>query len=48
MSAPLLVPLLNRAGGLPVLFTVFGAMFLMAMVASLFLPEYRGDPLEEV
>src|SRR5699024_3805576 len=24
MSAPLLVPVLNRAGGLPVLFTVFG------------------------
>lgn len=48
MSAPLLVPFLNRVGGLPVLFTVFGGMFLMAMVASLFLPEFRGDALEEV
>ncbi|RMB61823.1 MFS transporter [Tessaracoccus antarcticus] len=48
MLAPLLVPLLNGAGGLPVLFSVFGAMFIMAMVASLFLPEYRGDALEEV
>lgn len=48
MSAPLLVPMLNGMGGLPVLFTVFGGMYLMAMVAALFLPEYRGDPLEEV
>lgn len=47
MSAPLLVPLLNGLGGLPVLFTVFGAMFIMAMVAALFLPEHRGDALEE-
>ena len=48
MLAPLLVPLLNNFGGLPALFTVFGGMFLMAMVAALFLPEFRGDALEEV
>ncbi len=48
MTAPLLVPLLNHWGGLAVVFSVFGAMFLMAMVASLFVPEFRGDALEEV
>ncbi|MGV8845931.1 MFS transporter [Tessaracoccus sp.] len=47
MSAPLLVPLFNGIGGLPLLFTIFSAMFIMAMVAALFLPEYRGDPLAE-
>lgn len=48
MTAPLLVPILNHWGGLPVVFSVFGAMFLMAMVAALFLPEFRGHALEEV
>ena len=48
MSAPLLVPLLNGVGGLPVLFAAFGGMFIMAMVASLFLPEHQGDALQEV
>lgn len=48
MTAPLLVPVLNHWGGLPLVFSVFGVMFLMAMVAALFLPEFRGDALEEV
>lgn len=47
MSAPLAVPLLVAAGGLPVLFGVFGAAFLLAMVATLFLPELTGAALEE-
>lgn len=46
MLAPLAVPLLVT-GGLGVLFTTFGAMFAMAMVAALFLPELRGQTLEE-
>ncbi|MDO5735850.1 MAG: MFS transporter [Propionibacteriaceae bacterium] len=48
MSAPLFVPFLKGAGGLPLVFSLFGAMFVMAMIASLFLPELRGDALEEV
>jgi len=48
MAAPLLVPLFNGIGGLPLLFTIFGGMFIMAMIAALFLPEYRGDALQEV
>ncbi|HHW83045.1 MAG TPA: MFS transporter [Actinomycetales bacterium] len=46
MSAPLLVPVINSSFGLPVLFGIFGASFVMAMVACLFLPEMTGDSLE--
>ena len=47
MLAPLLVPFINRAGGLTVLFAVFGISFLMAMTAALFLPEYKDKALQE-
>ena len=46
MLAPLAVPLLVT-GGLGILFAAFGGMFAMAMVAALFLPEFRGQTLEE-
>lgn len=46
MLAPILVPIIVRFG-LPVLFAVFGAMFLLAMVAAWFLPEQKGLVLEE-
>jgi putative MFS transporter len=46
MAAPLLVPALSAAG-LGLLFSVFGAMFVMAMVASWFLPEYTAKALDE-
>ena len=46
MLAPLAVPLLVT-GGLGILFAAFGGMFAMAMVAALFLPELRGQTLEE-
>lgn len=46
MLAPLLVPLIIVAG-LPVLFATFGAMFLLAMAAAWFLPENKGQALEE-
>lgn len=47
MTAPLLVPVLVAAGGLPVLFAVLGAAFALATVAALFLPELTGVALEE-
>ena len=47
MGAPLLVPVLNGWGGLPVLFVVFGMAFTVAALASLALPEYRGEALAE-
>jgi len=47
MGAPLLVPVLNGWGGLPVLFVVFGVAFTVAALASLALPEYRGEALAE-
>ncbi|HZK05788.1 MAG TPA: MFS transporter [Actinomycetaceae bacterium] len=47
MTAPLVVPPLVALGGLPVLFGVLGASFLMAMVACLFLPEMADLALEE-
>lgn len=47
MLAPLLVPVINEAGGLTVLFILFGVMFLLAMTAAFFLPEYRGRELAE-
>ncbi|HMR49919.1 MAG TPA: MFS transporter [Arachnia sp.] len=46
MTAPLLVPVLSGAG-LGLLFSVFGAMFAMAMIASWFLPEYTAKALDE-
>ena len=47
MGAPLLVPVLNGWGSLPVLFVVFGMAFTVAALASLALPEYRGEALAE-
>lgn len=47
MLAPLIVPIINRTSGLTILFIVFGASFLVAMTASLFLPEYRDKALQE-
>ncbi|SDL06746.1 MFS transporter [Tessaracoccus oleiagri] len=46
MLAPILVPIIVVAG-LGVLFAVFGAMFLLAMVAAWFLPENKGKALAE-
>lgn len=43
--APLMVPVLFRGGGLALVFAVLGAAFLLAMVASLFLPEMTGEEL---
>jgi len=45
--APLSVPLLTRLGGDVVVFSVFGAFFLLAAVACWGLPELRGRTLEE-
>ena len=45
--APLAVPLLREWGGTVALFTVFGAVFVVAAVGSLFLPERRGQVLQE-
>ncbi|HLS50107.1 MAG TPA: MFS transporter [Actinomycetaceae bacterium] len=45
--APLTVPFLLEAGGSPAVFGVFAIAFLVAMTAALFLPEYRGEALEE-
>ena len=47
MLAPLLVPVIVAAAGLPVLFIVFGIMFGMAMIAAWFLPEYTDKALDE-
>lgn len=47
MSAPLLVPVLQTAGGLWLVFVVIGASFLMAMVAALLLPEMTDEALAE-
>lgn len=47
MTAPLIVPVLVTAGGLPVLFAVIGGAFVLAMVAALFLPEMTGQALAE-
>ncbi|MFZ0529365.1 MAG: MFS transporter [Propionicimonas sp.] len=43
--APLSVPILLGAGGATLLFGVFGAAFLLAAGAALFLPEARNQPL---
>ncbi|MCK0111700.1 MFS transporter [Ornithinimicrobium sp. F0845] len=45
--APLIVPVLFRAGGLGLVFAVLGAAFLLATVSSLFLPEMAGEELAE-
>ena len=45
--APLIVPLLLGAGGMVLLFGVFGAAFLLAAGAALALPEQRGLALRE-
>ncbi len=46
MIAPILVPILAPKG-LGLLFGIFGAMFLLAMVAAWFLPERKGEALTE-
>ena len=46
MLAPILVPILAPKG-LGLLFGIFGAMFLLAMVAAWFLPERKGEALTE-
>jgi len=45
--APLSVPLLRGAGGTGLLFAVFAAVFVVAAVGALALPEQRGRTLEE-
>ncbi|MBP1241098.1 putative MFS transporter [Frigoribacterium sp. PvP120] len=45
--APLSVPPLLVLGGAPLLFVVFGAVFLVAAAAALALPELRGTRLAE-
>ena len=45
--APLAVPWFIVTGGSELAFAIFGVAFLVAMVAALFLPEYRGVELEE-
>ncbi|MFP5415424.1 MAG: MFS transporter [Actinomycetes bacterium] len=45
--APLIVPVLMGAGGMVMLFGVFGAAFALAAGAALALPEHRGVPLDE-
>jgi putative MFS transporter len=45
--APLSVPPLLLLGGTPVLFLVFGAVFVVAAAGAFALPELKGKPLEE-
>lgn len=47
MTAPLLVPVFVSAGGTTLAFVIFGAMFLLALVGTLFLPEHRGEALSD-
>jgi len=47
VAAPLSVPPLLVLGGTPVLFAVFGGVFVVAAVAALALPELRGTRLAE-
>jgi len=47
IAAPLTVPPLLVLGGTPVLFAVFGGVFVVAAVAALALPELRGTRLAE-
>lgn len=43
--APLLVPVLLRAGGMPLVFGVFAAAFVLAALATALLPEKKGSSL---
>ena len=45
--APLCVPLLREAGGTGLLFVVFAAVFVVAALCSLALPELRGKSLAD-
>ncbi|QTE31474.1 MFS transporter [Pengzhenrongella sicca] len=45
--APLAVPQLRALGGTPLLFEVFAAVFVVAALCALRLPERRGQELEE-
>ena len=45
--APLSVPLMLGIGGQPLVFAVFAAAFVLATIACLGLPEWRGKQLEE-
>jgi putative MFS transporter len=45
--APLCVPLLLSAGGVALPFGVFAAVFAVAAIAALTLPDLRGKPLED-
>jgi putative MFS transporter len=45
--APPLVPPLRAAGGTPLLFGVFAAVFVVAAIGSLALPELRGQRLDD-
>jgi len=47
IAAPLTVPPLLVLGGTPVLFAVFGGVFVVAAAAALALPELRGTRLAE-
>ncbi|MGJ6980902.1 MFS transporter [Aestuariimicrobium soli] len=47
MIAPLSVPIMLANGGLPTIFTVFAAAFVVAAVAAVFLPEYKNRELTE-
>jgi putative MFS transporter len=46
IAAPLAVPPLLALGGAPVLFVVFAAVFVVAALGALALPELRGVPLD--
>jgi len=45
--APLSVPWLRDLGGSALVFAVFGAAFVVAAAAALFLPEWTGRALED-
>ena len=45
--APISVPYLRDAGGLPLVFTVFGGAFVIAALAALALPELKDRTLQE-
>lgn len=47
IAAPLLVPALARAGGLPLVFAVLSGFFGIAIVGAVLLPEFRGRRLQE-
>lgn len=47
MAAPLSVPFLNNAGGWPLVFGAIATSFVLAMVATFYLPERTGEVLDE-